>query len=196
MFAHAPNRCCARGANSAALYTAFGTCVDHPLLHHYTVVCRCLKLLLMVTPGAAKLQQPTCLQEQHPPHHRHPSSSLRTGLVNLPCTTVVSRTDPSPFPPPRLSTACGGDWRGNYVAWEVTASSRQHCCQLAFFNARFHTTSIFQKRLALKFFKFYLLFGIKILSTVFTVWHLNFLETVNKASNLAFLVPGFGIGPA
>ncbi len=46
-----------------------------------------------------------------------------------------------------------------------------HCCQLAFFNARFHKTGIFQKRLALKIFYFiyclalkfyllYLLFGI------------------------------------
>ncbi len=60
----------------------------------------------------------------------------------------------------------------------------------------FTKTGFFQKRLALKIFNFYLLFGSKILSTVFTVWHLNFRETINKTSNLAFLVPGFGIGPA
>ncbi len=44
-----------------------------------------------------------------------------------------------------------------------------------------------------KAFQFYLLFGIKILSTVFTVWHLIFLKTVNKTLNLAFFDRGFGI---
>ncbi len=60
-----------------------------------------------------------------------------------------------------------------------------------FFNARFHKTGIFQKAFGIENFPYYLLFGIKISSTVFTVWHLNFLDTVNKTSNLAFLVPGF-----
>ncbi len=31
-----------------------------------------------------------------------------------------------------------------------TLTRLQHCCQLAFFNARFHKTGIFQKRLALQ----------------------------------------------
>ena len=52
----------------------------------------------------------------------------------------------------------------------VSTRSADHCCQLAFFNARFHKTDIFQKRLAkifsfiyrlaLKFYRLYLLFGI------------------------------------
>ncbi len=52
----------------------------------------------------------------------------------------------------------------------------------------------FSKAFGIENLQFYLLFGTKILSTVFTAWHLNFLETVNKTSSLAFLVPGFGIG--
>ncbi len=75
------------------------------------------------------------------------------------------------------------------------AGGPDHCCQLAFFNARFHKTGIFQKRLALKFFNFIYCLALKFISTVFIVWHLNFVETVNKASNLASLVPGSGIGP-
>ncbi len=51
----------------------------------------------------------------------------------------------------------------------------------------------FSKAFGIKKLKFYLVFGIKILSTIFTIWHLNFLETVNKTSNLAFLGREFGI---
>ncbi len=70
---------------------------------------------------------------------------------------------------------------------------QKHCCQLAFFSARFHKTGIFQKRLALRKFQFHLLFGIKTLSTVFAAQHLNSLETVNKTTYLAFCGRGFGI---
>ncbi len=51
----------------------------------------------------------------------------------------------------------------------------------------------FSKVFGIEKVQFYLLFDIEILSTIFTVWHLNFLETVNKTSNLAFFDRGFGI---
>ncbi len=69
---------------------------------------------------------------------------------------------------------------------DSVALVQDHCCQLAFFNARFHKAGIFQKTFGIEKCQFHLLFGIKILSTVFIVWHLNFLETVNKTSNLEF----------
>ncbi len=79
----------------------------------------------------------------------------------------------------------------------TTASTTGHCGQLAFFNARFHKTGIFKKRLALKIFNFIYCLALKFY-TVCCIYCLafKFLETINETSTLAFLVPGFGIGPA
>ena len=69
--------------------------------------------------------------------------------------------------------------------WSLAAgrSNYQHCCccQLALFKARLHKTGIFSKAFGIENFQFYIPFDVKVLSTLFTVWHLNFLETVNKA---------------
>jgi len=54
--------------------------------------------------------------------------------------------------------------------------------KVAFFNARFNKTGIFQTRLALKMVNFYLVFGIKF-----------FVRAINKFAILAFFNLGFGI---
>ncbi len=46
----------------------------------------------------------------------------------------------------------------------------------------------FSKAFGIEKIQFYLLFGIKKISAVFTVWHLIFFETVNKTPNLASLI--------
>ncbi len=90
--------------------------------------------------------------------------------------------------PPGVATLHNLLARAEFLKKKKTRRDACHCCQLAFFSARFHKTGIFQKRLALEnlnfiyclALKFYLLFGIEI-----------FFKTVDKALNLAFFDRGF-----
>ncbi len=70
-----------------------------------------------------------------------------------------------------------------------------YCCQLAFFNARFHKIGIFENDLALKILKFiiYHLAFFYLQKFLFTVWRQEFWNLLDKIINLALFVQEFDI---